>query len=246
MVCYSSAEFCQDWRYAIEKDLTAPDGEDFQYASDGRQQWGDEITKLGFDANPQNGCVSGDGRLLALAVEDKIHVFDTDDFNKVCVLIGHTNEVSQLAFHPHDSNLLVSGQERDYERTGTSQKHTIIVWNIKEWQQKPTLDNNELGVATKAAATAVASEFERLGATMSADQIRDLETEFTPAVNHVAAKRAVSDQLRMHGRLVTHFQSHVFSPSGKWMLYLPGEAPRSNRSDDWISKSCRLVISKIT
>lgn len=238
MVCYSSDQFYQDWRYAIEKDFTKSDGATpFPYADNGNQEWGDEIKKLTFGGNePHDGCISADGKYLAIAADQDIHVFDTQTWATVTVLRGHVSRVSAVAFNPGDSNILVSSEEGDYGRVDFRVEPTIYVWNIEQQAKNPKkiADDDVLNGVSAAATSTAADKFAELGMTLTKDQVEELDTTLAPAIKRVAKKNLMADVARIMGRLCTSFQSEVFSPSGKWMAYLPGKRPRSNGKDDWV------------
>lgn len=57
--------------------------------------------------------------------------------------------------------------------------------------------------------------------------------EFGTAIERALARGAVKGNMKLHGRLTGSFQSNVFSPSGRYMFYLPGNSPRSNGDEKW-------------
>lgn len=234
---YSSDQFLQDWRYAVKQEFTTSTGEPFPYAENGKQEWGDEIKKVTFGEGqyPHDGCVSTDGKYMAIATDKDIHVVDIQALEVLTILKGHNSRISSLAFKPGDSNTLVSSEEGDYGRVDHHVVPTIYVWDIDKKAKQPgdILHGDVLkGVSTAAAKTA-ADKFKELDVDLGSEQIDELETALFPTVDRVARKQGAADMKSLQGRLTTSFQSEVFSPSGSWMVYLPGERPHSNGKDTW-------------
>ena len=238
MPCYSSDQFFQDWRYAVEKDFTTSDGKSFPYADNGKQQWGDEIKKISFKEEPHNGCISSDGRRLAVAVNHDIHVLETETWDTISILKGHISQVSAIAFKPNDSNTLVSSEQHDYGRSDPKAEPTIIVWKVDEVKGTLALESDSLAGISEAAAATAAEKLASFDVEVTKDELQDLEGAFTAAVSDVVTKHIIKDNLHIVGRLQNSFQSEIFSPSGKWMIYMPGKAPRSNSDAVWDINIC--------
>ncbi|KAF4976651.1 hypothetical protein FZEAL_6713 [Fusarium zealandicum] len=232
MPSYSSREVYQDWRYAIDKDFVTLEDKSFSFADNGRLQWGGEGKKLSFDGEHHRACASDDGKYLAVAVDKVIHVIDTDTWKTVILLRGHTSSVSGLAFKIDDSNTLVSSENEDHDR---NKEATIIVWQVDKAKEMPA--SIALDGASKAAA-ATAHKLDQFGVNIKEDALQELQTALNTAVSSIVARDLVKDNVRIHGRLRTSFQSQVFSPSGKWMVYLPGREPMSNDSAHWDIEIC--------
>lgn len=239
---YSASQFFQDWRYAIAKEFTTSTGEPFPYATNGKQEWGDELGKVAFGEgnSPHDGCISADGKYMAIATDKDIHVVDTQTLKVIAVLRGHVSRVSSVAFKPDDSNTLVSSEEGDYGRVDFPVVPTIYIWDVASQAQRPrdiAADDVLKGVSAAAATTAV-EKFKELGVDLGDEERSELEEALIPAVGRVARKQGAVGTPRLHGRLTTSFQSEIFSPSGAWMVYLPGERPHSNDTDTWIMVIC--------
>lgn len=241
MVSYSGREFAQDWRFAIDQDFTRPDGSPYPYATDdngsGQRQWGDELHQLKFEHKALCISASRDGKRLAVAVGNDIHIINTKTWETDTILRGHVSNVASLAFHPNDSSMLVSSHTSDHEpatRELTS-KCTIIFWNLDRPVQPgdPTVNPDVIAQASKAAVEAAFSKLSVAGT-----RLKDADANPIESVVNKAVTRAVTEQLAeglnpIHGRLQTSFQSQVFSPSGTSIVILPGEHPKSNGRDDW-------------
>lgn len=240
-ISYSSEQFFQDWRYAIKQDLTTSEGAPFPYAENGKQEWGDEVRKLTFgDEKANNSCISTDGKSIAVAVNQDIHMIDTKTWETITVLKGHISRVTSLAFKANDRNILVSSEENNYGRYDPSVKQMIHVWNIHEHVKHPSVIDDEealrdVGVA--AAKTAV-SKLADLTLNLSEKEIKELEDAMTPVVTRIAKKHSVANMKKIHGRLPTSFQSNIFSPSGACMIYLPGQSPPMNGNAPWDAAVC--------
>ncbi|VUC35431.1 unnamed protein product [Clonostachys rosea] len=236
MPSYSSAQFYQDWRYAVGKEFTTRDGQPFPYAENGHLHWDDEVKKIEFGTHgPYNACVSNDGRSLAVALENDIHIIDTNTGAIVCILRGHAETPEGFAFAPNDSNILVSTAEHDFGEGGADTQPVVIVWNIKEYQQRRVAIQSQASVdevVAEAAKTATSKLVEK-GVKDSEDLRQRLEKAIKPGVTSVVASELVKDTLHLRGRIRTSFGAQVFSPSGKRLVYIPGGHLRSNDVDVW-------------
>ncbi|KAM0544835.1 hypothetical protein ACHAPJ_011666 [Fusarium lateritium] len=233
MLCYSSGEFLRDWRYAVAEDLTTSHQEPYPYADYGKLQWGNEINKITFKKQPHIGCVSSDGRYLALAVKCDILIMDTESWDTVVMLKGHTSKINTLAFKPDDTNVLVSSVEQQYGRHDETEPPIIIVWNIEKERAAVGIDDESLKAVTRSAASAAVDKLAEFGVELDSDELRGLEAAFDPAINHAVARHMTIGKTTILGRLRSSFQSQIFSPSGKWMTCLPGETPPSNDNTPW-------------
>ncbi|KAF4336090.1 hypothetical protein FBEOM_10026 [Fusarium beomiforme] len=233
MTCYSSDQFLKDWRYAVKQDFRTAAGEPYPYADNGRQQWGDEIKRMAFKKPPHLGSVSSDGKYLALAIGHVIHLLDTARWDTVAILRGHTNNVDALTFRPDNSNLLVSSEEQVYDDMGQSDPPTIILWNIEQERSAPKLSDDQLRNATQAALSAAAHKLAEAGIELSEGELIHLKGTLEPVVSRTVSKHVAASKVTIQGRLQSAFGSQIFSPSGKWMTYLPGESPESNGDDSW-------------
>ncbi|KAF4446557.1 hypothetical protein F53441_9784 [Fusarium austroafricanum] len=235
MTCYSSDQLLTDWRYAVEQDFTASTGERYVYADNGKLQWGDETKKMTFKTQPHMACVSSNTKYLALAVEHDIHIIDTEDWNTIAVLRGHTTKVNAMAFRPNNDSVLVSSGEPDYSDRDEEEKEeaTVILWNIDEERTATLLEDDSLTDATHHTASAAADKLETLGVKLSHDVLHHFKKILEPVMRRTVSKHLAAGKTTISGRLTSSHQSQIFSPSGRWITYLPGERPRSNGNDQW-------------
>ncbi|RGP67106.1 hypothetical protein FSPOR_6162 [Fusarium sporotrichioides] len=233
MPSYSSNEFDADWRYAITEDFTTSTDQPYPYADNGHLQWGNEIQKITLSGTAHLACVSNDGKRLALGIKHDIHVVDTGTWETVVILKGHTSQVNAIAFKPDDANVLVSGENEERHDKEPASPPMIIFWNIEEECTKHPHTDDLYGDAVHVAATAAAEGLTKIGIILDQDKIQELKTGFQPVVDRVAARSTAARHVTIDGRLREHFQSNIFSPSGKWMAYLPGKAPQANTDVPW-------------
>ncbi|KAH8681959.1 WD40-repeat-containing domain protein [Xylariales sp. PMI_506] len=238
MPSYSSTQFFQDWRYAIDQDFVKSDGTPFPYADNGSLQWGDENRKLPFGDEPHDACISSDGTRLAVAVKNDIHIIDTNTWAPITVLRGHVSIVSALEFKPNDSNILLSSAQQDFGRNDPAAKPTIIFWNIDQGQTVQALEGDNLNSIGTATAAVAASKLADLGVVLADDELKELGSAFVPSITRVVTQHSLTGKIQLFGRLQTNFQSNVFSPSGASFAYLPGGRPRTNGNAPWDIKIC--------
>ncbi|KAI1021145.1 hypothetical protein LB503_009922 [Fusarium chuoi] len=233
MPSYSSDQLLKDWRYAVKQDFTTSQGNPFPYAENGKQQWDDEIKKVTLERQPHTGSVSSNGKYLALGIDHVIHIIDTQSWDTIAVLRGHSNKVEALAFRADRSDVLVSSEEQVYDDSGSSEPPKIILWNIEEEKSAPRLSDDQVRNASQAALSAAADKLAEAGINLSRDELRHLDVTVGPAVSRTVSKHIASSKVTIEGRLQSALGSQIFSPSGNWMTYLPGESPVSNGDDPW-------------
>ncbi|CAF3468971.1 unnamed protein product [Fusarium graminearum] len=233
MPSYSSNEFDADWRYSIVQDFATSNDQPYPYADNGHLQWGNEVKKLTFNGTAHLACVSSDGKRLALGIKHDIHIVDTDTWETIVVLKGHTSQVNAIAFRPDDANLLVSGETQERSDNGLASPPIIIFWNIEQECTKRPHTDDPYGGAVHAAATAAAEGLTKIGISLDQGEIQELKTGFQPVINRVIARNTAAGHVTLDGRLQKHFQSRTFSPSGRWMVYLPGKSPQANGDVPW-------------
>jgi WD40 repeat protein len=231
---YSSAQFYKDWRYSVEKDFKDPSGELVKYAQDGFRTWGSERYKLPFSKVPVGASVNCDSSLIAIAVGDDIYIYDTVNFKQVLVCKGHISQVDSLAFQPGNPKVLVSSAQ-NYRGGSTPAEPTIIVWDLDEVQEHHMLESSVIASIASQATDGVVDNLlmaqPRLE--LSAEEEMSLTSAIEPVIERIVRTHATAKLRTVKGRLTTSFQSEIFSPSGKYMIYMPGRWPGSNGSDRW-------------
>ncbi|KAJ3496046.1 hypothetical protein NLG97_g2949 [Lecanicillium saksenae] len=239
---YSSREFGRDWRYAVEQEFTTGDESPFPYAPDGHQSWGNEVANIPLQ-DASKGCVSADGKYIAIAVGKDVHVFSTQTHEAVAVLRGHLTEVSGVAFQPNNSNMLLSSSSELVKRAGgklvVEAQAAIILWRLDEQNVVAAQRSDAVQSIAKAASDAAIAKLAETGTTLMQSEVAELEELFTPGIQHVVTKHVTASKISIHGTLLTSFGSNTFSPSGRFMVYVPGNRPRSNDVVEWDMCICR-------
>ncbi|KAI8722782.1 ANAPC4-WD40 domain-containing protein [Fusarium sp. LHS14.1] len=225
---YTIEQLYRDWRYAVEKDFVTTDGKPFPCAPGGHLQWGNEDRKLSLSGEPHRACLSRDGKRAAIVVDKRIQVINTETWETVIVLKGHTRPVDSLAFQPNDSNILVSSEGTDADRIRGDTEPTIIVWDVEKAKNALRLDESDLHAISKAATAGAASKLKGLGLELKDPGQAELETALASEIDKIMAKQDITDNVRICGRLQPGHQPEIFNRSGTKMVYLPGYAPYSD------------------
>ncbi|KAJ4328557.1 hypothetical protein N0V84_000916 [Fusarium piperis] len=230
---YTIDQLYQDWRYAIKEDFVTADGKPFPYAQGGHLQWGNEERKLSLAGKSRDSCVSHDGKRAAIVVDKDIQIIDTENWETITILKGHTRPVDGLAFKPNDSNILVAADGADAGRISRDTEPTIIVWDIDKANKAPRLEESNLRVIAKAATDVVASKMKGLGVELEDPGQAELETSLVSEIDRIMIKQNIAYNIRIHGRLQLSRQSDIFNLSGTRMMYSPGYAPESEEPVPW-------------
>jgi WD40 repeat protein len=250
---YSSFQFSRDWRYAIDKSFVSPTSKPFDYCPSGEQSWGDEVQLLKFDSAPNTAAVSPDGKYLAVAVGTEVHVCDLITGGRR-VLRGHVSQVNVVAFRPGQGKLMLVSCAMNSYGGSKPGKESIVFWDldIKEiatGKADPTdgpgnlsiqggpsvLSKEEIAHVSRHAVRAVVERLSDRDVSLHLGMEEQdlLATDFEPAIEMALVRGAVKENLKLYGRLQGSFQSNVFSPSGKYMFYLPGGTLPSNGDEQW-------------
>jgi WD40 repeat protein len=252
---YSREQFYNDWRYSLKKDFTKPSGEPIKYAHNGLRTWGSERYKIPFSKTPSGAAVNSDGSLIAVAVEDNIYIHDAVNFAQVLVCKGHVSNVGALAFQPGNPKVLVSSAKEvsalpsNPKVPASSAKEapppdptnpknpTIIVWDLDEQQAHPMIEASvALNIAREATETVAKSLLQaQTRVELSSKEEESLTSAIEPLLSRIVRTHNVANQRTLYGRLQENFQSKIFSPSGAYLIYLPGLRPRSGfiYNDAW-------------
>jgi WD40 repeat protein len=243
---YSREQFYKDWRYSVQKDFAKPSGEPIKYADDGLRIWGSERYKIPFPKTPSGAAVNSDCSLIAIAVEDDIYIHDAVNFAQV-ICKGHVSNVGALAFQPGNPKALVSSAKEVGARAfqlgnskvpASSAKEipppdptnpTIIVWDLDEQQAHPMIEASvSLNIAREATETVAKSLLQaQPRVELSSIEEESLTSAIEPLLSRIVRTHNVANQRTLYGRLQESFQSEIFSPSGAYLIYLPGLRPRS-------------------
>ncbi|CAG7562422.1 unnamed protein product [Fusarium equiseti] len=217
MPSYSSEEFYVDWRYAVKEDFVTSSDQPYPYADNGHRQWGNELHKFTFNEMADRGTVSNDGKHLALAVKNDIHVVGIETWDTIAVLKGHASEVHAIAFRPDDSNVLVSS-EVDLDGSNITTHPLIIFWNIEQERTKHPKDDDSYAYVAQAAASTAARKLTNHRVNLTGEELGSPEQKFQPVIDRAVARHIAKRHVTIDGRLQTNFQAQIFSPSGKWMV----------------------------
>jgi WD40 repeat protein len=234
MPCYSSAQFYKDWRYGIDKDFIDANGEPVKYAPDGFRTWGSERYKLPFPKVPKEVSVNCDCSLIAIAVENDIYIYDTVKFEQVLVCKGHVFKIESLSFQPGSPKVLVSSNF-DYQPLSPSEEPTIILWYLDEMQEHQMVESSVVASIASQATDGVEDNLMMASPRIeiSAEERMSLTSAIEPVIEGISRRHAAANLRKICGRFTSSSKSQIFSPSGNYLIYMPGKHPRSNDCDKW-------------
>lgn len=253
MPSYSFREFQRDWVYAIDKDFHSSDGTtSATWAAGTPADWGCEHAKIPLPNEPGAASLNADSSLLAIALENDIHLYSISDLSLYRVLKGHVSRVDALQFHPKDARTLVSCAMND--RAGsTKTEPEIVFWHIDDKRDDTLLPPDIIQTLGQQAVDTIVRG---LGQNLSSSWQMDSEDRSVLAkkvegeITTLNIKSQLRPKTRISGRLTNHFGAHVFNSTGSSMAFLPGPRPPSNGDEKWdiciydlLTNSVRLTLS---
>ena len=106
---YTSDDFHRDWVYACStQDFKSSGGQPASWAPGQSYQWGDENAKIPLPSQPETASLYADSTLLAVSLENDVHIFTISDLSLHQALKGHVSRIDAMSFHPEESKTLVS------------------------------------------------------------------------------------------------------------------------------------------
>lgn len=125
-------KFLEQWVYALEHDLISATGEPAVWAPGYPKHWGQEMANIQVSVT-STPTFSHDDQLVAVAIDEEIHVFRVSTQERLQALKGFTGPIKTVEFSPcaiekpqHQNDtlyLLVS--EGDVE-----ENHMVILWEL--------------------------------------------------------------------------------------------------------------------
>ncbi|CAD6592905.1 MAG: hypothetical protein ASARMPRED_006787 [Alectoria sarmentosa] len=235
MPSYDSAQFRRDWVYAIDSDFHSPDGTTpATYAEGQPAEWGHEHDKIPLPAEPGAAGLNADESLLAVALDQDIHIYSVADRSLSHVLRGHVSRVDALCFHPRDAAKLVSCA-MNHRGGSVIAEPEIVFWDLVKQHKRALLTEDTLRVLGKRAVDGIAEGLEEAAEPwkMDEDDEAALATDVEKAISALNIKSQARTNTRIHGRLVGSFGSQVFNSTGTSLVFLPGNRPNANGDDKW-------------
>jgi WD40 repeat protein len=230
---FSSHDIRKLWRYAIDKDFHAID-QDIE-TDEKIMGYGSEERFIPFD-HPINKSwfthsTNADGTSLAIPDGNNVDVYHLDTGVRT-VLYGHTSDVTTVGFSPTDPNLLVSASESMRGPTNDSSGcNDIILWDLRQ-ATKQFPEPVPIEQATEAGVLAIHARL-RNTLTLSDHELGEIRGSVKSMIERFHTRSRVPASSRVNGRISTTFQSPLFSNSGDFLIYLPGDRPSSNGDDTW-------------
>ncbi|PSK57829.1 hypothetical protein B9Z65_9031 [Elsinoe australis] len=237
----SSREFYLAWRFAIEKDFVNAAGKDFEYAPDGERAWGDESRHIKLDKVTKTAVMNSDHSILAAPVGPQIHLFDSN-YQSTRVLEMHSQPVSSVHFRPNNPTTLLSTSDESNASLGP----IITIWDLSNPTRDPTLTRSDLDHITISATTNITAQLSALSIPLSEENQSHLRASLLSPILQSLTRHTISQHRTLKGRLLTSFQSPIFSPSGDFLLYLPGPRPPSNSDAKWDVKAHSMTAGHDT
>lgn len=224
-------KFLQQYTYTLEHDFTSPSGEPAAWAPGHPKRWGQEKAKISLDGRTSAPALTHDDILVAVGVEQEIHIFHVATQERLEVLRGHTGVVTTVEFAVGLVNNPESKCESRYILASESEENKegdarmVILWELDKHgklvflrqEKQKTIDADIL------AATALQPLVSELTADYGWDPaekaIGALDQGVRKALRHAINMHEQEDKLCFKGRLGS-FGSSAFSSDSKTMIYI--------------------------
>lgn len=204
-------KFLKQYVYALASDFKAENGTPAKWAPNMPSHWGSESKCLKLNTKVSTFALSADDCLLAVGVENAIHIYDVNSLELRQVLEGHSEVVRKMEFAPKSRigySLVSSSENRG--RDGT-----IIWWDLDDQGKDthPSKPVDVVGIAKKASDYVL----ETLQWSGGSETSRALEENFKTALAVAVAKKGLEGRAILHGSFAG-FGSEVFSKDGKYLF----------------------------
>lgn len=218
--CMSSAEYYKTYSFVLAHDFEK-DGQTPSFADGHPKQWGCEESKIQLtdsDSSATYIVLNSDESLLAVAVNNQIHIYNTSTLKLVRTLHGHLGRISRLEFQPNTSNnVLVSSSSI----SGYHREELVRIWDIDQELRGPQSSNGVPEFITGAAAAAIASistEMDKQGVSLVQAEQEHLQSGTVKLLLESLIKRDIRNGVAHEGTLFS-FGSTAFSCDGSKLLY---------------------------
>ena len=229
-------KFLEQYTYAVGSDFTSFSGEPAAWAPDHPKYWGEERAKIRLNGEgARTPALSPDDRLVAVGVEEDIHVFRVDTQERIEVLRGHTGLVGEVRFAPSSRYILVS-------QSDDGKDQLVILWDLdehgkllssKEGKKIADVDT----VAAKALQPLVSELIADYGWDPAEKAISALDHKVRNALRYATKLHEQENRLCFQGQLAS-FGGSAFSPDGKTMIYLSQNKTTQHGSREAASLPC--------
>ncbi|GKZ26292.1 hypothetical protein AbraIFM66951_002568 [Aspergillus brasiliensis] len=232
MKCMNQSTFLQNYVYALEHDFCSPTGEPATWAPGYPKYWGQETAKIQLEGKASALALSPDSKIIAVGIDNEIHLFDTDTQERVEVLRGHTGVVERMEFAPGMINTV--GEDTRYTLVSTGEEleesdhhegrdfGVIILWELDErgrLQQKTEKPVDVDILASRTLQPLTSDLVHNYGWKCDEKAMEALDQAMRKALRNAVSLHEQEHRPRLQGELAS-FGSPTFSPDGKTMIYL--------------------------
>lgn len=233
-------KFIQQYTYALDHDFTSPSGESAAWVPGHPKYWNQERAKIRLDGTASTPALSPDDKLVAVGVEEDIHVFHVATQERLEVLRGNTGAVEKVQFatglvHNFENQIdtgywLVSESDAENNRM-------VILWELDKHgklasskeKRDQVVDVDTL--AAKALQPLISDLTADYGWDPAGKSIGTLDQGLRNALRNAIKTHEQENRLCFEGQLARH-GSPAFSPDGKTLIYLTqNEATQSGPRD---------------
>lgn len=221
-------KFLEQYTYSLENDFTSPSGEPAAWAPAHPKHWGQERAKILLNGKAGALALSPDDKLIAVGVEEDIHIFHVATHQRLEVLRGHTGVIGIVQF---SASLVHNSENQNFphymlvSQSDTENDQMIILWELDEHgkfvplgeRREKTVDSDTLAV--KALQPLMSQLIADYGWDPSEKAIGALDQDVRNAFRHAIKIHEQEYRLCFEGQLAS-FGSPAFSPDGKTMIYL--------------------------
>ncbi|OKL64521.1 hypothetical protein UA08_00819 [Talaromyces atroroseus] len=242
--------FLEQYTYAVQNDFTSPSGEPAAWTPGHPKHWGQERAKIPLGGKASSLALSPDEKLIAVGIEEDIHVFDVTTQERLEVLRGHTETASKVRFCPSLIMNNKSGKDENQKTTryilvsqsSPQEGRLVILWELDEHGRLVRKGREKKSVTVDALADKI---LKPLVTEITADYgwdhaekaIRALDHEVRNTLRNVIRLHEQEDKICFEGELAS-FGSPTFSSDGKFMIYLSNNQTTQHGTREAASLPC--------
>lgn len=139
-------KFLEQYVYALEHDFTSSSGESAVWAPNHPKYWCQEMAKIPLNKNSSTPTLSHDDKLVAVGIDEDIHVFHVSTQERLQVLRKHTGVIGTVQFAPCAIDKPQRQSDTCYillSQGDLENKHMVMLWELDDHGELKSMKKRE-------------------------------------------------------------------------------------------------------